>query len=181
VGPVRPTSWDRALPSFGPRGEGWIGIQVSIELTILVVSALTGGAWGGSLGAVTVFIGLTLVALGVLGFGWGASHLGRSFSIWVAPRRGATFVASGPYRFVRHPICTAQVVLCAGWALAAASLIGLALLPVLAWYLDRFKLAREEQTLLAAYPEAYAAFMARVPHRMLPVLPGASRRGRLAA
>ena len=77
-----------------------------------------------------------------------------------------------PYRFSRHPVCTAQVLICAGWSLAAASAVGLLIVPLVAWYLDRYKLAREEQTLLARYP-GYGAYMAAVPHRMLPAAPRA--------
>ena len=79
-------------------------------------------------------------------------------------------MTSGRYRWARHPICTAQVVLVAGWALTAASLVGLLLVPLVALYLDRLKLAREEQTLLAKYP-AYRDYMRVVSHRMLPSPP----------
>jgi protein-S-isoprenylcysteine O-methyltransferase Ste14 len=161
---------EAALRPMGPRGEGWIGLQMVLEVGILVIAPFTGPAWGGAARVITTVVGLVLLAVGVAVFGWGASHLGASFSIWVDPRIDGHLVTSGPYRFTRHPICTAQVALCLGWALVAASPIGLLLVPVVAWYLDRYKLAREEQTLLARYP-GYAAYMRSVPHRMLPVRP----------
>lgn len=161
---------EAALRPMGPRGEGWIGLQMVLEIGILVIAPLTGPAWGGPARLVTTIVGLALLAAGVAVFGWGASHLGASFSIWVTPRPAASLVTSGPYRFTRHPICTAQVALCLGWALVAASPAGLLLVPVVAWYLDRYKLAREEQTLLAKYP-GYAVYMRAVPHRMLPAAP----------
>jgi protein-S-isoprenylcysteine O-methyltransferase Ste14 len=163
------------LRPMGPRGEGWIGLQMLFEVGLFVIAPFTGPAWGGPLRAVTVAVGFVLLIGGVLVFAWGAWHLGASFSVWVTPRPGASFVRSGPYRFTRHPICTAQVAMCLGWALIAASPVALALVPVVAWYLDRYKLAREEVTLLARYPE-YADFVREVPHRMWPSLP----RGRAA-
>ncbi len=161
---------EAALRPMGRRGEGWIGLQMVIEVGILVIAPLTGPAWGGPARLVTTIVGLALLAGGVAVFGWGASHLGASFSIWVDPRAGGRLVTSGPYRFTRHPVCTAQIALCLGWALVAASPVALLLVPAVPWYLDRYKLAREEQTLLAKYPE-YAAYMRAVPHRMLPVRP----------
>jgi len=168
---------EAALRPLGPQGEGWIGIQMVLEIGLLVIAPLTGPMWSGPARVATLVVGFALLVGGVLAFGWGASHLGSSFSIWVTPRAGAHLVGSGPYRYLRHPICTAQVAICLGWALLSASLVGLALVPVVAWYLDRYKLAREEQTLLQRYP-GYAAYMLAVPHRMLPVPParGASRR-----
>lgn len=157
---------EAALRPMGPRGEGWIGLQMLLEIGILVVAPFTGPAWGDPARLITTIVGLALLVAGVAVFGWGASHLGASFSIWVTPRPAARLTTTGPYRFTRHPICTAQVALCLGWSLVAASPVGLLLVPVVAWYLDRYKLAREEQTLLARYPE-YAAYMRAVPHRML--------------
>jgi protein-S-isoprenylcysteine O-methyltransferase Ste14 len=161
---------EAALRPLGPRGEGWIGFQMLLEIGILVLAPFTGPAWEGPARAVAVVAGLLLLAGGVGAFGWGAAHLGASFSVWVTPRPSARLVTDGPYRFTRHPICTAQVALCLGWALVAASPVAIALVPVVAWYLDRYKLAREEQALLARYP-GYAAYMRAVPHRMLPVPP----------
>lgn len=158
------------LRPMGRRGEGWIGIQMLLEVGLLVVAPFTGPAWGGPARLATSAAGFTLLAGGVAAFGYAASHLGSSFSVWVDPRPGAQLVTSGPYRYLRHPICTAQVAICLGWALIAASPAGLLLVPVVAWYLDRYKLAREEQTLLARYP-GYATYLGAVPHRMLPMPP----------
>ncbi len=171
---------EAGLRPMGPRGEGWIGLQMVLEIGILVIAPFTGPAWGGPGRLLTAIAGLALLAAGVAIFAWGASHLGASFSIWVTPRPAARLVTSGPYRFTRHPICTAQVALCLGWSLVAASPVGLLLVPVVAWYLDRYKLAREEQTLLAKYPE-YAAYMQSVPHRMIPAAPRRVPSGRPGA
>lgn len=161
---------ERSLPRLGPRGEGWIGIQLAIQLAILVIAPATGPAWGDPLRLVTSVLGFPIVAAGIALFAWGASALGPSFSIWVAPRRVAQLTTQGPYRFVRHPICTAQVIVLLGWSLLSASLLALALLPLLVWYLDRFKLASEEEWLRETY-KGYAAYARAVPHRML-FIPG---------
>jgi protein-S-isoprenylcysteine O-methyltransferase Ste14 len=159
------------LRPMGPRGEGWIGLQMLLEVGSLIVAPLTGPLLGGTERVVIGVIGIAGMVAGVLLFAWGASHLGSTFSVWVDPRPGGRLTTNGPYRYARHPVCAAQLFICGGWALACSSLVGLAFLPVIAWYLDRYKLAREEQTLLAAYP-GYADYMDAVPHRMLPRLRG---------
>jgi protein-S-isoprenylcysteine O-methyltransferase Ste14 len=156
---------------MGPRGEGWIGLQMLLEIGTLVVAPLTGPMLGGPERIAVAIAGIAIMVAGVLVFAWGAAHLGATFSVWVSPRPGGRLTTTGPYRYSRHPICSAQILICGGWALAASSLVALALVPVIAWYLDRYKLAREEQTLLARYP-GYAEYMRAVPHRMLPRLRG---------
>lgn len=163
-------AFEARLPPLGARGEGWIGLQMLLEVGALVIAPLTGPFVTGRPREVLAIAGIALMVGGVLLFAWGASHLGRSFSIWVDPRSDGRLVTSGPYQYARHPICSAQVILVAGWSLACASLVGLLLVPAIAIYLDRFKLAREEQTLTARYP-GYRAYMAAVPHRMLPARP----------
>jgi len=163
-------AFEGRLRPLGPRGEGWIGIQMLFEVGALVLAVLTGPVVTGPARVALAIPGFLLLVAGVALFGWGASHLDASFSIWVNPRPGARLVTSGPYRWARHPVCTGQVLIVAGWSLIAASIVGLLMVPLVAVYLDRFKLAREEQTLLARYPE-YPAYMADVPHRMWPSRP----------
>ena len=169
-GAGRRAAFEARLRPMGPRGEGWIGLQMVVQIGAIVIATMTGPVVGGPTRLVLAVLGIALMAGGVLLFAWGGAHLGHSFSIWVDPRPDGALVTSGPYRWARHPICTAQVVLVAGWALAAASLVGVLLVPVVALYLDRFKLAREEQTLLAKYP-GYRDYMRVVPHRMIPSPP----------
>jgi len=170
AGPDGRAGFEARLRPLGPRGEGWIGIQMLFEIGALALAVLTGPVITGP-GRIAVAVpGFALLIGGVLLFAWGASHLGATFSIWVSPLPGGTLVTSGPYRWTRHPICTAQVLIVAGWALVCASAVGLLMVPVVIVYLDRFKLAREEQTLRARYP-GYETYMEAVPHRMLPRRP----------
>lgn len=162
---------EAALRPLGPRGEGWIGIQMLFEVGALVLASFTQADVGGLPRIACVVVGVALVAGGVGMFAWGASHLDRAFSIWVTPRADARLVTSGPYRWMRHPVCTGQVLIVAGWSIAFCSVLGLLMAPVVAVYLDRFKLAREEQTLLSRYGDAYRGYQRRVPHRMLPSRP----------
>ena len=160
---VRP----RELTSFGPRGEGWVGLQTTLGLLVLFSAPMTRAAWSGELALITTLLGIVIVLVGIGLFVLGGITLGSSFSIWVKPRDGGRLAQDSVYRWMRHPVCTAQVIIGVGWALAWGSFVALLLMPVYAWYLDRYKLAIEERWLLQTYPE-YAAYREAVPHRMIP-------------
>jgi protein-S-isoprenylcysteine O-methyltransferase Ste14 len=157
-----------AWPRLGARGEGWIGIQ-----TLGIVAVLLGGyvvptEWTGLLRVVAFAAGAALAVAGVTLFAWGSWTLGRLFSIWLAPRPAGHVVTTGPYRFVRHPVCSGQVLFAFGYALMRGSLpaVALALLYLAVVFL---KVTREEAWLRATYPD-YAAFAARTRHRLIPGL-----------
>ena len=165
----------RDLESLGPRGEGWVGIQSALGLLILVVAPLTARAWPEGLSGLVGSIGVAIVFAGIGLFVLGGITLGRSFSIWIKPRPGVPLLKHGIYRWMRHPVCTAQVLIGLGWALAWGSLVALALVPLYAWYLDRYKLEIEERWLAVTYPE-YPAYRSVVRHRMIPWPPGGQPR-----
>ncbi len=160
----------RELRPLGPHGEGWVGIQTAIAIVVLATAPFDPLRWSGVGAAVAYVVGFLACLGGVALFAWGAVTLGPSFSIWITPRPDARLVVNGPYRWTRHPICTAQAIFGFGWALLFASPLALLLAVVYAAYLDRFKLRREEETLLARYP-GYVDFARRVTHRMWPTPP----------
>lgn len=94
-----------------------------------------------------------------------ASNRPGNFNIRPAPKAGGRLVQHGPYRWVRHPMYSALLLLAAGCALATLSAWGLwlALLAVL-----RIKAALEEAWMTRAHPD-YAGYRART-RRFLPWL-----------
>lgn len=155
-------------PKLGGRGEGWIGIQTLGILAVFVGGWLAPSELDGAARAVGVVAGFALMGAGIGLFAWGSRQLGHLFSIWVAPRPGGHVVTSGPYRFVRHPVCAGQVVIALGYALVRANLVTLAL-AALYLAIVAVKVTREEAWLRAAYPD-YAAFMERTRSRLIPGL-----------
>jgi len=147
------------LPALGPRGEGWVAIQVPLFALVALAGAV-GPAWGDPwrtaglvVGALLVGAGLVVVALGLLG-------LRENLTAVPRPVEGGRLIDSGVYGLVRHPIYAGILTAALGWGLATASPVALLAAVLLGCFFD-FKARREEAWLLAAYP-AYAAYRARV-------------------
>ncbi|HYO43262.1 MAG TPA: isoprenylcysteine carboxylmethyltransferase family protein [Candidatus Limnocylindrales bacterium] len=154
------------LPSLGPRGEGWVAIQV-VLFVVVFVAGFAGPNVDGVLRGVLGVAGAILVAgggyLGVRGL----LDLDAALTPLPHPRDGAELVERGSYRLVRHPIYGGIVIAAAGYALVAASLLAFAgALGMLVFF--RLKSGREEAWLRDRYP-AYEAYAARTK-RMLPLL-----------
>jgi len=71
-------------------------------------------------------------------------------------------VVTGPYRFTRNPMYVGLTVAYVGIALLVNMAWPLLTLPAVLIALRLFVIAREERHLRQAFPEAYAAYCARV-------------------
>ena len=155
------------LPSLGPRGEGWV-----IGQAVLLVAVANLGLPGlGALpprtaaGWATVLLGLAVMAGGLLIGRRALRDLGRSLTAVPHPREGATFVDTGIYRVIRHPMYAALITTAFGWVLVTTSVPAAVGTAALALWLD-LKSRREEAWLLGHYPE-YEAYRRRT-HRFIP-------------
>jgi len=82
------------------------GSLVGAVFVAIAVSsaAISGPSW------LTLLLGAVLVTLGISLRLWAASALGPFFTQTVTIREGHRVIASGPYRFVRHPGYTGLLV-----------------------------------------------------------------------
>jgi protein-S-isoprenylcysteine O-methyltransferase Ste14 len=107
-------------------------------------------------GAIQQAVGNLLVAAGTAWAVWSLRSLGRNVSV-IAQARG--LADRGPYRWVRHPLYTGEIVSSLGLALLAGSLAAWGV-----WLgfgaLQAYRALREEQLLVRALP-AYRAYQAR--------------------
>jgi protein-S-isoprenylcysteine O-methyltransferase Ste14 len=94
-------------------------------------------------------------------------RLGRSWSVTLEIRENHGLVTDGIYRFVRHPMYSAyflwtlsQALLLPNWIAGPAGLLGFGTL-------FAFRVRREEQMMLDAFGEPYAAYAARTK-RIIP-------------
>lgn len=156
----------RRLPDLGPRGEGWFLIQIPLFAVIALAGSL-GPAWGGATRLAGLAIGGGLIVGGGLFAVRGLMDLGGSLTPFPKPLPDARLVEAGAYRQARHPIYGGLILAAAGWGLATASPVGLALAVALAAFFDLK--SRREEVWLAEQFEGYAAYRGRTK-RLLPWL-----------
>lgn len=152
------------LPTLGPRGEGWVALQVVLLLGVFA-AGFTGPNVDGMLRGVVGVAGAILVGGGGYLALRGLLDLDAALTPLPHPRDGAQLVETGSYGLVRHPIYGGIVIAATGYALITASGIALAGAAVLLVFF-RLKSGREEAWLRDRYP-GYAAYAAR-RKRLLP-------------
>jgi protein-S-isoprenylcysteine O-methyltransferase Ste14 len=112
------------------------------------------------------YLGVFLIAVGVVLRVGPMFVLGRRFGLPLAPQEEHRLVTSGFYRFVRHPSYLGALVGGAGWVLIFRSGIGL-LLAALLVPAGIPLIRAEERRLEAEFGEEYAAYRRRT-WRLLP-------------
>jgi protein-S-isoprenylcysteine O-methyltransferase Ste14 len=152
------------LPALGPRGEGWVALQL-VGFIIVGLAGLLGPAWGDPWRAAGLLVGSGLIALGAIVIVLGFLGLRENLTAVPRPVEGGRLIESGVYGLVRHPIYTGGVTAALGWSLATASPAAFLATVLLGVFFD-LKARREEAWLVAAYP-GYAAYRARV-RRLVP-------------
>jgi protein-S-isoprenylcysteine O-methyltransferase Ste14 len=152
------------LPALGPRGEGWVVIQL-VLLGLLAAAGMAGPAWSGSARVVTSFLGLALMGAGGLLALRGLVDLRHALTPLPYPRADSDLVDRGAYRLVRHPIYGGIVIGAFGWGLLSASPLALVLAIATLGFFD-LKSRREEAWLLEHH-RGYDAYRKRT-RRLIP-------------
>jgi protein-S-isoprenylcysteine O-methyltransferase Ste14 len=105
--------------------------------------------------------GLALCILGLSLAIWSRNTLGRNWSSLVVLKQGHELVDRGPYRFVRHPIYSAILLMGVGTAVAFGRLgCWIGILPLFWGFW--LKLRQEEALMTRQFPAEYPAYMKRV-------------------
>jgi protein-S-isoprenylcysteine O-methyltransferase Ste14 len=158
-------------PSLGDKGQGWVALQFVLLGLAAVVGVLDLSGWpepyrGGLryLGVLVVAAGIVLAVFAVLG-------LGSSLTALPAPLAHGTLRTDGVYGVVRHPIYSALLLLVLGWALVSSPWV-LLVLAALAVELD-LKRQVEEDFLARRYDgvadhDSYTVYRRRVPWALVP-------------
>ena len=154
------------VPDLGPRGEGWVALQVLLLAAILGAGFL-GPLWSGPARTVGAIAGLALVTAGIGLVTAGILRLRAQLTAFPRPMPGGRLIADGVFGLVRHPMYGGGVLVAFGWGLAMASPATLAGTLVLAVFFD-LKSRREEAWLGEQFGE-YAAYRRRT-RRLVPWL-----------
>jgi protein-S-isoprenylcysteine O-methyltransferase Ste14 len=152
------------LPSLGPRGEGWVAVQL-VVIAAVVATTFTGVYWPDAVTGGLAIAGAIVVLGGVALFVFAALSIRSAFSPLPRPRPQGRLAQHGAYRIVRHPIYGAVLLLAFGWSLAESPL-GLIPTALLAVVFD-LKARLEERWLEEKSPE-YAQYRVRTPRRFVP-------------
>ena len=147
------------IPALGPRGEGWVALQLLLIAGVFAACRWAGASWPlpwqsivGLVSNVLLIGGLVIVVVATFG-------LSSSFTIMPRPPDHGKLVTTGLYRYVRNPIYAGLIAAMVGASLGSASWLALLMSAVLAVVLD-LKTRREEVFLRQRFPE-YAAYAAR--------------------
>ncbi len=154
------------LPALGPRGEGWVALQL-VGFVGGGLAGLLGPAWGEPWRTAGLVVGIGLIALGAAAVVLGVLGLRENLTAVPRPVEGGRLIDSGVYGLVRHPIYTGGVAAALGWGLATASPAAILVAVLLGVFFD-LKARREEAWLVATYP-GYEAYRARV-RRLVPFI-----------
>ena len=156
----------RTLPELGPRGEGWVAIQV-VLFVVLGVVAVLGPQWPDALEQPMLGAAFVLGLAGVAVFLGGLFRLGAQLTPFPKPVEGGALREDGVYGLARHPIYGGGVLLALAWTLATSylGLVPTALLCVLV----ETKSRREELWLVERHP-GYQDYRRRVRRRFIPFL-----------
>lgn len=113
-------------PSPGPSHTivAWSFVAAQAALLIAVVATPRGDDWAHARWLDAVAFGV--LALGVALGLWSALRLGRGLTPSPLPNGAVDLVTKGPYRWVRHPMYTAVMLIVAGVAMRSGSVVVLA-------------------------------------------------------
>jgi len=124
-------------------------VLVAIQAVLFVAVGLWPSSWGPSLAAHRT-LGAVLVVLGAAGMVVAGRALGASLTP-LPDSNGRGLRTRGVYRWVRHPMYSAIVVVALGVACARGAWVVWGVVVVLALFFD-LKTRREEMTLVRTYP-----------------------------
>jgi protein-S-isoprenylcysteine O-methyltransferase Ste14 len=105
------------------------------------------------------WLGAPLALLGVALFGWMFRHLGLNVTPTSVPRVSATLVITGPYRWIRHPMYSAALVLVVAATLLTANLV-VGVCGIIMFALLAARSRVEERRLAEKFGRAYRDYQA---------------------
>jgi protein-S-isoprenylcysteine O-methyltransferase Ste14 len=146
----------------GKRGEWYVITQVIFFLLVAFGPRTWPGlpAWTPPFTWLGYIVGMLLILLGGFLSLTGLLGLGSNLTALPYPKDDATFVETGPYRLVRHPIYSGLILAAFGWALWVNGWLTLGYAALLFVFFD-IKSRREEGWLKEKFT-GYEAYQKRV-------------------
>ncbi len=161
----------------GGPGRYWVIAQLVLLVVFAIALVMDGSLPGTSADPLNIvgggpdgwrIVGAFFLVGGGVGLVVAARSLGQALTALPEPLAGATLVESGPYRYVRHPIYGAILLLLLGASLLFTSTAGNLVVIAFAVFFW-MKSSYEERQLRIVYP-AYSNYRRRVTKRFMPFL-----------
>jgi protein-S-isoprenylcysteine O-methyltransferase Ste14 len=140
-----------------------IGLGVLVSASTVVPSAAIRPT------PVAFAVGMTMFCAGFGMRRWSEMTLGRYFTFTVMTSTEQPVIASGPYRFVRHPGYTGALLIVVGAGLVAGNWVGLTGWALLVAIALLYRIHVEENALLNATGDRYRAYAAH-HKRLIPLI-----------
>lgn len=140
-------------------GEGYVLVQFLLWLLVIVGPRGSDG-WRFPPTMFGTGAGILLILSGAVLARMAKRHLGANFTMVPRPKDSSSLTTTGPYRYMRHPLYSAAVLVCVGWGLIAHSWLTLIYATCMFIFVD-IKARREERWLTEKFPE-YSAYQKRV-------------------
>jgi protein-S-isoprenylcysteine O-methyltransferase Ste14 len=157
-------------PSLGDKGQGWVALQFALLGFALVVGLLDLSGWPEQVRGGMRYLGVLLLAAGLVLAVFAVLGLGSSLTALPAPLESGQLRTDGVYSVVRHPIYSSLLLCVLGWALISSPWV-LLVVAALAVVLD-LKRQVEEDFLARFYDgslgEDYDSYCRRVPWALVP-------------
>lgn len=161
----------RAGASRHDRGS-FVGIQTIAGVGVLLAYWLARHFGAGTITVLRteVFaLGIALMPLGMLLNAYAIHQLGRFFTVQVAVRPDQPVVQTGPYRYLRHPAYTGQLITFLGIALVFTNWASIVAILACAFGAYAYRIRVEEQVLRTELGAPYLDYMSRT-RRLIPFI-----------
>jgi len=152
-------SWKNSRTTAQDKGSYRVVIA-AIWLSIFIVFILRSYGIGAFTGRVQ-YIGMILLAAGVVLREWAIVVLGKHFTVRVQVNEDARLVTQGPYSYIRHPAYTGNLLTLTGLSLAVGSWLGTIFVLVVIGIAHEYRIRIEEEALQKAFGPDYEEYKKR--------------------
>jgi len=151
---------------------GTLGMLWTVLITAIFCAIFIAKAWPHyqvALSGAVYDVAVLLFLCGIVLRWWAIIHLGRFFTVNVAISADHRIVDDGPYTYLRHPSYTGALLAFIGLGMMLFNWLAAVVLIVPILFAFLWRIAIEEQALLAAFGADYVAYQRRTK-RLVPFL-----------
>lgn len=152
------------LPNLGPRGEGWVALQIAV-FAAFVLGAVLGPSWPSGVAGWSFTVGVAIALAGGALATAAILGLGSDLTAFPKPKESMQIRTSGVYGMVRHPIYGGLILVVIGGSLTNSPL---ALIPAVSLALLFDGKRRVEERWLVEHDPAYSEYRHRVAKAFIP-------------